>query len=121
MRDLNYELKQICERNRDGSHATQHDRARVLDLIANQLQEMGFRQMVVAGLKPKHVEGLVERWKADGLAGPPEQLRRHRHTRLLREPDRLWRERVDDAEEHRRHEHRPTRAGALPAGRAAAA
>jgi hypothetical protein len=68
MRDLNYALKQLCDRNRDGSHATQHDRARVLDLIANQLQELGFRHMVVAGLKPKHVEGLVERWKADGLA-----------------------------------------------------
>ena len=68
MRDLNYALKQLCDRNRDGSHATQHDRARVLDLIASQLQEMGFRQMVVAGLKPKHVEGLVERWKAEGLA-----------------------------------------------------
>jgi site-specific recombinase XerC len=68
MRDLNYALKQLCDRNRDGSHATQHDRERVLDLIASQLQEMGFRQMVVAGLKPKHVEGLVERWKAEGLA-----------------------------------------------------
>jgi site-specific recombinase XerC len=68
MRDLNYELKQLCNRNRDGSYATQHDRERVLDQIADQLQELGFRHMVVAGLKPKHVEGLVERWKADGLA-----------------------------------------------------
>ncbi|MFA5810262.1 MAG: phage integrase N-terminal domain-containing protein [Thermoleophilia bacterium] len=24
--------------------------------------------MVVAGLKPKHVEGFVERWKMEGLA-----------------------------------------------------
>ena len=60
MRDLNYELKQLCNRNRDGSYATQHDRERVLDQIADQLQELGFRHMVVAGLKPKHVEGLVE-------------------------------------------------------------
>jgi hypothetical protein len=67
MRDLNYELKQLCNRNRDGSYATQHDRERVLDQIANQLQELGFRHMVVAGLKPKHVEGLVERWKMEGL------------------------------------------------------
>lgn len=28
MRDLNYELKQLCERKRDGSHATQRDRKR---------------------------------------------------------------------------------------------
>ena len=68
MRDLNYALKQLCDRNRDGSHATQNDRARALDLIANQLQALGFRQMVVSGLKPKHVEALVERWKLEGLA-----------------------------------------------------
>jgi len=35
MRDLNYELKQLCHRNRDGSYATQRDRERVLDQIAN--------------------------------------------------------------------------------------
>lgn len=27
MRDLNYELKQVCHRNRDGSYATQRDSA----------------------------------------------------------------------------------------------
>ena len=68
MRDLNYELKQLCHRNRDGSYATQRDRARVLDLVANQLQGLGFRHLAAASLKPKHVEGLVERWKAEGLA-----------------------------------------------------
>jgi hypothetical protein len=49
MRNLNYELKQLCNRNRDGSYATQHDRERVLDQIADQLQELGFRHVVVAG------------------------------------------------------------------------
>ncbi len=68
MRDLNYELKQLCRRNRDGSYATQRDRERVLDLVAGQLQELGYRHMVAASLKPKHVEGLVERWQAEGLA-----------------------------------------------------
>jgi len=28
MRDLNYALKQRCDRNHDGSYAMQHDRAR---------------------------------------------------------------------------------------------
>ena len=41
MRNLNYELKQLCRRNRDGSFATQRDRERVLDLVASQLHEMG--------------------------------------------------------------------------------
>jgi len=52
---------------RDGSFATQRDRERVLDLVASQLQEMGYRHMAAASLKPKHVEGLVERWQAEGL------------------------------------------------------
>jgi site-specific recombinase XerC len=64
MRDLN----QLCRRNRDGSHATQRDRERVLDLVAGQLQEIGYRHMAAASLKPKHVEGLVDRWQAEGLA-----------------------------------------------------
>ncbi len=68
MRDLNYELKQLCRRNRDGSYATQRDRERVLDLVANQLHDLGYRHLAAASLKPKHVEGLVERWQAEGLA-----------------------------------------------------
>ena len=43
MRNLNFELKQLCQRNRDGSFATQRDRGRVLDLVAGQLQELGDR------------------------------------------------------------------------------
>ena len=71
MRDLNYELKQLCLRNRDGSYATQRDRERVLDLVADQLHEMGYRHLAAASLKPKHVEGLVERWQAERLAVGP--------------------------------------------------
>ena len=44
------------------------DRERILTLIANQLREMGFVNMHVQSLKPKHVETLVERWKAEGLS-----------------------------------------------------
>src|SRR6516165_922128 len=68
MRDLNYELKQLCQRNRDGSYATQADREHILDLIADQLEEMGFRHMNAQSLKPKHVEKLVERWLAENLS-----------------------------------------------------
>jgi hypothetical protein len=62
MRNLNFELKQMCRRNRDGSYATQRDRERVLDLVANQLQELGYRHMAAASLKPKHVKV----WSIDG-------------------------------------------------------
>ena len=68
MRDLNYELKHLCLRNRDGSYATQYARERILTMIANQLHEMGFRHMQAASLKPKHVDALVERWKAESLS-----------------------------------------------------
>ncbi len=68
MRDLNYELKQLCHRNRDGSYTTQRDRERVLDQIANQLHAMGYRHMEASSLKPKHVERLVEQWKSEQLA-----------------------------------------------------
>ena len=36
MRDLNYQLKQLCQRNCDGSYATRADRERMLALFANQ-------------------------------------------------------------------------------------
>src|SRR5205814_3954545 len=68
MRDLNYDLKQLCRHNRDGSYATQADREHILDLIADQLDGMGFRHMNAHSLKPKHVEKLVERWLAENLS-----------------------------------------------------
>ena len=68
MRDLNYQLKQLCQRNRDGSYSTQANRARMLNQIANQLQEMGYRRMTTHSLKPKHVDALVKRWLSEGMA-----------------------------------------------------
>lgn len=68
MRDLNYELKKLCQRNSDGSYATRYARERILTQVANQLHEMGFRNLQATSLKPKHVEALVERWKAEGLS-----------------------------------------------------
>lgn len=68
MDDLTYTLRQLCQRNRDGSHATQADRQRGLTLVARQLREAGFRQMRAPSLKGKHVEALVERWQAEGLS-----------------------------------------------------
>jgi integrase len=68
MRQLNYDLKQMCQRNRDGSFATRADRERCLALIADQLFEMGFRDMRASSLRPKHVIALAERWKAEGLS-----------------------------------------------------
>ncbi|MGE0334723.1 MAG: phage integrase N-terminal domain-containing protein [Gammaproteobacteria bacterium] len=68
MRDLNYQLKQLCLRNRDGSYATQAQRLWLLTLIANQLHELGYRQLEARSLKPKHVEALTQHWLAEDLA-----------------------------------------------------
>ena len=68
MRELNYQLKQLCRRNRDGSYRTQADREHQLTLIANQLHELGYRKMNAHSLKPKHVEALVEHWQRTDLS-----------------------------------------------------
>lgn len=68
MHDLNYALKQLCRRNRDGSFSTQARRARELDLCARQLRELGYsRFREPHKLKGRHVTALVERWRAEGL------------------------------------------------------
>lgn len=68
MRDLNYELKQMCKRNADGSFATRRDRERILDRIADQLHDLGFKDLKATNLKPKHIAALCERWQSEGLA-----------------------------------------------------
>lgn len=68
MRDLNHDFKQLCNRNRDGSFATQHDRESLLTLVANQLHDGGFRHLRAQGLRSKHVERLVERWHCEHIS-----------------------------------------------------
>lgn len=66
--DIRQELGQLCSRNRDGSHATQAARRDILDQAARVLQRAGFRDLAVTSLKPKHVDALMNQWKADKLA-----------------------------------------------------
>ena len=68
VRRLNYQLKELCKRNRDGSYGTQVQRERMLTLIANQLYELGYRQMHAKSLRPKHVEALVQHWLSIGVS-----------------------------------------------------
>jgi len=68
MDDLTYTLRQLCQRNRDGSHNTQADRMRSLALAARQLRETGFRQMKASSLKGKHVQALLDLWQGEGLS-----------------------------------------------------
>ncbi len=68
MRDLNYQLKQLCENNRDGSYGTQHRRRYLLNRIADQLFELGFRCMRATSVKQKHVRALLLHWQKQGLS-----------------------------------------------------
>ena len=68
MKDLNYQLGKLCRDNRDGGYSTQATRSRILDLIAKQLQELGFRRMQPTSLKPKHVDALLTHWRNQGIS-----------------------------------------------------
>jgi hypothetical protein len=68
MDNLTYSLRQLCDRNRDGSHATQGDRLNCLKLMALQLKQAGFRQLRATSLNGKHIDALLGRWRNDGLS-----------------------------------------------------
>lgn len=68
MRDLNYGLKRLVTRSRDGSFSTRAARGHILQQAANTLHDLGYRKLKPEGLKPKHVEALVEHWQAGNLS-----------------------------------------------------
>ena len=68
MKNLNYQLKQLCHFNRDGSYGTQAGRSRMLSLMANQLVSLGYRRMNAHSLKPKHVIALTKLWNTQSIS-----------------------------------------------------
>jgi hypothetical protein len=68
MRNLAFQLKQMCNRSKSGSHSTQATRLRQFSMIAKALEHLGFRNLDIRNLKPKHVEALVAHCKAEGLS-----------------------------------------------------
>jgi len=68
MRQLNYELYQLTQKNRDGSYATRNARSRILSQAATNLHELGYRRLGVRGLKAKHVEALLGHWQGRELS-----------------------------------------------------
>ena len=68
MRDLNYQLKMLCKHSHEGSFKTRVGRERQSSAIANQLHDLGFRQMKVTSLKQKHVQALVDHWLGQNLS-----------------------------------------------------
>ena len=68
MRQLNFDLKTLQARHRDGAFVTRRDRAYALAQAANLLHALGFRRLRATGLKRKHVNALVAQWQRQGLA-----------------------------------------------------
>ena len=70
MNRLEYQLVKLCERNRDGSHATQANRKAMLSLFTEQLKDFGYKinQMRPSDLKGRHINALVGKWKSEGLS-----------------------------------------------------
>ncbi|HEY8101639.1 MAG TPA: phage integrase N-terminal domain-containing protein [Burkholderiaceae bacterium] len=59
MKNLNWELKQLCERHVDGAYATREARGRTLAAFANALADMGYTKLTLGGIKPKHIEAFI--------------------------------------------------------------
>lgn len=68
MDDLIFGLRNLCERNRDGSHATRANRLSMLTQISNELRQMGYRHLRPTSLKGKHVASLLSSWQAKSLS-----------------------------------------------------
>lgn len=70
MNRLEYQLFMMCERNRDGSHATQANRKSMLSLFTEQLKKSKFKidQMRPSDIKGRHINALVKTWQAEGLS-----------------------------------------------------
>lgn len=62
------ELMNLTERNRDGSFSTQAARRNILAQVGRQLLQMGYRNLGAQGLKPKHIQSLLEHWRGEGLS-----------------------------------------------------
>jgi hypothetical protein len=66
--DFFYQIKGVLGKNREGSYSTQIARAKILSLIDKQLKQLGFRNLQLKGMKPKHINSLLEKWKSEGLS-----------------------------------------------------
>lgn len=67
---LEYQFNQMCNKHRDGSHATQANRRAMLKMFAEQLKACGYNthRMTPNDLKGRHVNKLLELWRKDGVS-----------------------------------------------------
>lgn len=63
MKKLNWDLMQLTQRHREGAYGTQAVRWRDLNFMANQLEQLGYKNLRAKNLKIRHVEALVKHWQ----------------------------------------------------------
>lgn len=68
MNSLAYDLKNLALQSGEGSHTTKMQRHRGLQLIARELDGLGYKLPGAQSLKPKHIAALVGRWQGAGLS-----------------------------------------------------
>lgn len=69
MSQLGYRLhKMVNDTYRESSYSTRATRSKILNLAAKQLLSNGYRLKDPSGLKTKHINHLITRWKGEGLA-----------------------------------------------------
>lgn len=68
MKQLEYEFLHLTKHNKDGSYATQADRADMLRLFARQLLSSGYADLHATDLKNRHIRKLFTLWKREGIA-----------------------------------------------------
>lgn len=66
---LEYQFNQLCNKHREGSHATQANRKAMLKMFSEQLGKLGYnvKTMSPNDLKGRHVNKLLELWRKDGV------------------------------------------------------
>lgn len=67
---LEYQFNQLCNKFREGSHATQANRKAMLKMFAEQLGKLGYnvKTMKPCDLKGRHVNKLLDLWRKDGVS-----------------------------------------------------
>ena len=68
MSQLGFRFYLLWQTNKTGSYSTRASRKKLLNLIADQLIAGGYKLTDPSGLKPKHIEYLVQRWMAEKLS-----------------------------------------------------
>jgi site-specific recombinase XerD len=58
----------VLKHNKDGSFATQSNRKKMLFLCAEEIVKHGYKLKHIKGLKQKHIQSLVHKWKINELS-----------------------------------------------------